>query len=354
MNIKGLLLGSCAAIVSVTAAFAADVAVVSEPEPVEYVRVCDAYGEGFFYIPGTETCLKVGGYVRYDIRGGDDSYTGAERDTWSKRSRAALRFDARTETELGTLRSFIQTYIQYTNGTTATFLPHGYIELGGFRIGATDSQFTSWTNYAGDLINDDVIAYGPYSDAPTNQINYTFKGGNGISAMVGLEQGSDNDFGYSDEGLEKSYVVDDYLPHAVVGLKLEQAWGSIAAVAAYDALDESWAGKARVDVEFSDTISGFLMGGYQSDWDRAVGVNSYYANWEGDYAFWAGLAAKLTDKATLNGQIAYEEYGNVSASLNVRYKVVPGFDVIPEISYTSYDDDRGDPIEGRLRLQRNF
>lgn len=110
---------------------------------------------------------------------------------------------------------------------------------------------------------------------------------------------------------------------------------------AYDALDESWAGKARVDVEFTDTISGFLMGGYQSDW-------------EGDYAFWAGLAAKLTDKATLNGQVAYEEYGNISAALNVRYKLVPGFDVIPEISYTSYDDDRGDPIEGRLRLQRNF
>lgn len=26
--------------------------------PVEYVRVCDAYGTGFFYIPGTETCIN--------------------------------------------------------------------------------------------------------------------------------------------------------------------------------------------------------------------------------------------------------------------------------------------------------
>lgn len=28
---------------------------------IEYVRICDAYGAVFFYIPGTDTCLKVGG-----------------------------------------------------------------------------------------------------------------------------------------------------------------------------------------------------------------------------------------------------------------------------------------------------
>ena len=139
---------------------------------------------------------------------------------------AAVGHDARSETEFGTLRSYIETQIQYTNGDTVSYLPHAYIELGGFRVGATDSQFSSWTNYAGDLINDDVIGYGPYSDAPTNQVNYTFAGGNGFSAMIGLEQGSDGDFGYSDEELVKSYVIDDYMPHVVGGLKLEQGWGS--------------------------------------------------------------------------------------------------------------------------------
>jgi hypothetical protein len=34
---------------------------------VEYVRVCDAFGTGFFYIPGTETCLKINGRVRFEI-----------------------------------------------------------------------------------------------------------------------------------------------------------------------------------------------------------------------------------------------------------------------------------------------
>ncbi|MBN9134683.1 MAG: porin, partial [Phyllobacterium sp.] len=78
MNIKAILLGSAAALVAVTGARAADAIVVAQPEPVEYVRVCDAYGKGFFYIPGTETCLKIGGYVRYDVGAGDNVYSGGE------------------------------------------------------------------------------------------------------------------------------------------------------------------------------------------------------------------------------------------------------------------------------------
>ncbi len=67
MNIKSLLLGSAAALIAVSGARAADAVVVAEPEPAEYVKICDVYGAGYFYIPGTETCLRIGGYVRYDI-----------------------------------------------------------------------------------------------------------------------------------------------------------------------------------------------------------------------------------------------------------------------------------------------
>ncbi len=67
MNIRSLLLGSAAALAAATSANAADAVFAPEPEPVEYVRVCDAYGAGFFYIPGTETCLQISGYVWYQI-----------------------------------------------------------------------------------------------------------------------------------------------------------------------------------------------------------------------------------------------------------------------------------------------
>ena len=128
MNIKSLLLGSAAALVAVSGARAADAVVVAEPEPVEYVRVCDVYGTSFYYIPGTEICLKVGGYVRYDIGAGDLfgdvvlSSIGHRQfeqgdDTWHKRARFQLRVDARTETELGTLRGYAAINFDWTTGS---------------------------------------------------------------------------------------------------------------------------------------------------------------------------------------------------------------------------------------------
>ncbi|MEZ5839961.1 MAG: porin [Hyphomicrobiales bacterium] len=61
---KSIILGSAAAVLAVTGAQAAD---LPAAEPVEYVKVCDTFGTGFFYIPGTETCLKIGGYARYEL-----------------------------------------------------------------------------------------------------------------------------------------------------------------------------------------------------------------------------------------------------------------------------------------------
>ena len=73
MNIKSLLLGSAAAFAVVSGAQAADAVVAAAPEPMEYVKVCDAFGTGYFYIPGTETCLKIGGMVRLDLTYGNNA-----------------------------------------------------------------------------------------------------------------------------------------------------------------------------------------------------------------------------------------------------------------------------------------
>ncbi len=59
--VKSLLLGSAAGLVAIAGAQAADLPV--KAKPVEYVKVCSAYGAGFYYIPGTDICLRVGGYV---------------------------------------------------------------------------------------------------------------------------------------------------------------------------------------------------------------------------------------------------------------------------------------------------
>src|SRR6478672_4143247 len=62
--IKSLVLGSAAGLIAMSGAQAADLPV--KAKAVEYVRICSLYGAGFFYIPGTDTCIKIGGYLRVD------------------------------------------------------------------------------------------------------------------------------------------------------------------------------------------------------------------------------------------------------------------------------------------------
>ena len=102
MTLKNVLLGAAAMLAFSTAANAADAIVAADAEPQNYVRVCDAFGTGYFYIPGTETCLQVGGYVRFDLRGGEllgrDTDADGAGDAWGTRTRFALRVSTAADT----------------------------------------------------------------------------------------------------------------------------------------------------------------------------------------------------------------------------------------------------------------
>ncbi|MBC2884779.1 porin [Ochrobactrum sp. CM-21-5] len=364
MNIKSLLLGSAAALVAASGAQAADAIVAPEPEAVEYVRVCDAYGAGYFYIPGTETCLRISGYVRYDVKGGDDAYSGVEIGGWQKRARFALRTHTASETELGTLRTYTESRFQWDSipgdrigrelgdpsydgygastdaGTHA--LQFAYIQLGGLKVGLDESEFQTFTGYLGDVINDDVVAVGGYR---TGKISYTFTGGNGFSAVIALEEG------------DEDHTINDYIPHIVGGLKYAQGWGSIAAVVAYDSVIEEWAAKVRGDLNVTDQFSVWLQGAYSSEAD----TDQMYGQWGGDWAVWGGLKYKATEKATFNLQAAYEDWGKTAVTANVAYQIVPGFTITPEVSYTNWKRNYGDlglakrdAFQGMLRFQRSF
>ena len=65
--VKGLLLGSAAVIAEVVGAQAADLP-SKKAAAVNYVKICDPYGSGFFFIPGTQTCVRLGGYVRAEYQ----------------------------------------------------------------------------------------------------------------------------------------------------------------------------------------------------------------------------------------------------------------------------------------------
>ena len=83
--IKSLILGSAAGLVALSGAQAADLPV--KAKAVEYVKICSLYGAGFYYIPGTDTCIKLGGYLRVDaVLGSNNVYSLANLNPGGLRS----------------------------------------------------------------------------------------------------------------------------------------------------------------------------------------------------------------------------------------------------------------------------
>src|SRR5580692_10692877 len=149
---KSLIVGSAASIVGVTGAYAADLPV--KAKAVEYVRICSLYGAGFYYIPGTDTCIKLSGYLRVDVlanTNADDTgntntpasannrFTNAF--TW--RSREDLTIDTRTATEYGVVRTFFETTFSWTGDSyTQSATTPGttvYSQIGGTGVGQANN-----------------------------------------------------------------------------------------------------------------------------------------------------------------------------------------------------------------------
>lgn len=369
MNIKSLLLGSAAALFAVSGAQAADAIIAAEPEPLEYVRVCDAFGTGYFYIPGTETCLSVGGRIRLDYGFGANGFTNpvSGEEGWAKRTRAYLYLRSATDTEWGPLTTYTEMQMQIDNsdyfdpanafgselGATAEArLPFATISLGGLTMGKSESMFTQWTDYAGSVINDGIVGFGPFD---AQLISYTYDAGNGFSAMVSIEDDISTGMGY--------------IPDVVAGAKYEAGAFALSVVGGYDENEDEGAVKARLDGSFGG-FSAFVMGGYSTNGDDTSLVDldgdgildtlvddpNRFANWGGDWAVWGGLSAPVTERITFNTQLSYDESETFGAVGNLVFNVARGFDVTTEVFYVDNFDAVGDVDDfgGTVRFQRTF
>ncbi len=224
--IKSLLLGSAAGIAAVAAAQAADLP-SRKSAPAEYVKICDAYGAGFFYIPGTDTCLRVGGYLRAEYAYSQPKNsisipswkanaafitlvpTGAASsasyipsgvmDSTGFLGRGRVELDARTQTAWGTARTFIalrgnavsgvynqnyQTASTVTGGASATALTveQAIVQFSGFTFGRTTAEIFSFLP---------AYNYASFSNSgfpgAINILSYTATFGGGFSATLGIE-----------------------------------------------------------------------------------------------------------------------------------------------------------------------
>ena len=251
--IKSSLLGSAAVLAVVVGAQAADLP-SKKAAPATYVKICDAYGAGFFYLPGTETCVRLGGYVRseYQYVPGKDVITPVDvlnaakavtnaggsvlqsaniQSTTGFEARGRIDVDARTPTDLGTARTFIRlraantsgirnetiadkaAYGMSDNSTTSITIESALVQWAGFTFGVAPE------NYA--LMPSFIYNANPWAGFPNGmkQIAYTATFGGGLSATVAIEDRKD--WGYDQTAFDTAATA----ANIVGNVRMDQAWG---------------------------------------------------------------------------------------------------------------------------------
>ena len=199
-TIKTIILASAAALAASAGAQAADLPV--KAKAVQYVKICSLYGAGFYYIPGTDTCIKLGGYAQLDVSLNatahhQPAWTGAlglhnrNSDFFVTRTRTQLNIDTRTQSEYGVVRTFWSSNFQHTSGEQPSAgtitVDFGFIQFAGFTFGKAISTFqTPWGGNPVGLNTSNLI--GGYDNATgITQIAYTWEFGNGVSAQISAE-----------------------------------------------------------------------------------------------------------------------------------------------------------------------
>ena len=215
---KQLFLGSAAVLTAAASAQAADLP-SRKAAPVEYVKICDAYGAGFFFIPGTDTCIRIGGYVRAEYEyapgkailsavNGAVTQIGSAQDQTGMEMRGRIDVDARTQTSYGTVQTvvhlraantdglrttvattnFLTSYTPAGNGSSALTMERAFIRFAGITAGVSSENATTMPSY---MYSSNVYAGFPNG---IKQLAYTATFGGGFSATIAIE--SQGDFAY--------------------------------------------------------------------------------------------------------------------------------------------------------------
>jgi hypothetical protein len=354
MNIKSLLIGSAAALTVVSGAQAADAVVAAEPEPMEYVRVCDAYGTGFFYLPGTETCIKIGGRVRLDktFAKGDGF-----RNQYGWRTRGEITVDAKNDSEWGTVYSWVMIRGQDGNNDGTSMQAYYYAGIGGFEYGKFDTPLVRFHGYTTSTIND-----GHYADNWDQQyVSYTATF-DSISAIVFAINDLDSvdltdRFGfYNGDTSGNGDGGDKFMPD--VGAAVKGTWGAweVGAGVGYDESTESFHARKWIRGDLG-MFNVFAMGMY-SDFDVKKGESNSFWNYDG-FGVLVGASAKVTDTVSINKMVQWYDDDSWQAALGVAWQAAPGFKVTVEGSYADGGGTIRSPFgnnikAGIIRFDRTF
>jgi len=268
MKYKTLLLGTAAVFALAGSARAADLAVA---ESVEYVKVCDAYGAGYFYIPGSDTCLKISGDIQFNAfyqsnqaqRGESAGNIAPDDDVnWYYRTRAEVELTAKSMTDWGMLTSFVNIRDNRVLGAhTGFYAETAWAKIGGFKVGWDASTFD-----AGFLGADDEYPSNFDHDQHQGQIQWSTTAG-GWGFFLAVEDPNDNGSGIhgSPTGIFNGTVTEDSpeLP-GVPGAQDNEwkgGWPDIVAAVTGGGGSFHWKGSlAATDTQVGTGFGGMLWG----------------------------------------------------------------------------------------------
>jgi hypothetical protein len=244
-------------------------------QSVQYVKICSLYGAGFYYIPGTDTCIKVGGFVRAEMNFNSNgsfaqlsntNFDDRDDNRQSTRVRGGISVDAREQTQYGTLRSYFNMTFQVTNGgggssgaanpAVGQWLNRAFIQFAGFTAGLADSYFDFDTMGYSNQTN---VLGSSVSGGGTDLFAYTAQFGNGFSATLSAEDTSLRRTALFDNSGGAGYAGERQWPDIVANLRLDQAWGSAQIMGAVHDVHASYYGAALPNSAPSDEL-GWAVG----------------------------------------------------------------------------------------------
>lgn len=305
MNIKSLLLGSAAALAVVSGAQAADAIVAAEPEPMEYVRVCDAFGTGYFYIPGTETCLKIGGEVRFAYDW-NNSNTVANRNSDDFQTRARLVIESKNDSEVGTIGSYIR--LEGTSdGTQGVILDQAYLTVGGFKAG----YFLTWADDIGITGENDTFI----TNAKFDSVSYTYTA-DAFTVGLGVDELRQADGAFGVQGLAS----------ATLGVATVTLWGG------FDT-------KADEGYVVGKVAAGVGPGTFELYGAWASGRSAYVTTVE--WTVGAGYGFQATEKLKITPSVNFvEQFNNVdytTGGVLASYDIASGLKLDTTVDYNKGD-----------------
>jgi len=123
MKLSTLLLSSAALVVA-GSSYAADLPAKKGAPAAKAATGCPAFGAGYFQIPGSDTCLKFGGYMR-----NTSSFDGS---ALTNTPAARVEFTAMSNSEIGAVKGYARTNF----ATDSASADRMYVSVGGFTAGA--------------------------------------------------------------------------------------------------------------------------------------------------------------------------------------------------------------------------